>query len=201
MPKVSEEHFIRRRAQILEAAKKVFSRKGYEPVTMQDIVEESGMSRGGVYQYFSSTEEMMRALMEENTSKFEEYVESLIKTNEKIWDALQSYLHEVESEAEDPFSMAAYEYFVTGWRTEERQNYMSWRYGNGQKIFLRLFEEGVRRGEFVPRQSLEAITRFFINVNDGIALEATLLNGKQIGVAEQIQSLKFYLKEVLSIKD
>lgn len=201
MPKVSEEHFIRRRAQILEAAKKVFSRKGYEPVTMQDIVEESGMSRGGVYQYFSSTEEMMRALMEENTSKFEEYVESLIKTNEKIWDALQSYLHEVESEAEDPFSMAAYEYFVTGWRTEERQNYMSRRYGNGQKIFLRLFEEGVRRGEFVPKQSLEAITRFFINVNDGIALEATLLNGKQIGVAEQIQSLKFYLKEVLGIKN
>ena len=43
---------------ILETARTVFSLKGYRGVTMKDIVEACGISRGGLYLYFSSTEEI-----------------------------------------------------------------------------------------------------------------------------------------------
>ncbi|MCO7174564.1 TetR family transcriptional regulator [Sporolactobacillus kofuensis] len=199
MPKVTEAHVAERRKQILAAAQDVFSTKGFEPATMQDIVKISGMSRGGVYQYFGSTEAMMRALLEQNTKEFSDYVQSLIQKNGIIWDSLVEYLNSVSKEANTPFSIAVYEYFVSGWHNEERKAYLAKRYLNGQSVFLQLFKEGVRRGEFFPCQPLEVITRFFINVTDGIALEASLLNHQLIDTSNQIDSLKLYLKTALGI--
>lgn len=201
MPKVSEEHFVERKRQILRAAKTVFCRKGFEPATMQDVVDASGMSRGGVYQYFSSTEAMMQALLENNAVEFEEYIDSLIEKHENMWDVLQIYLQNLEREAFHPFSIVVYEYFVTGWRNEERKAYLSRRYKAGKNIFLRLFEEGVRRGQFRPEQPIESINQFVMNINDGIALEATLLNKETVGVSGQIAMLKTFLKSVLGLNE
>ncbi|MFT8311942.1 MAG: TetR family transcriptional regulator [Sporolactobacillus sp.] len=200
MPKVSEAHFAQRRKQILQAAQIVFSNKGFEPATMQDIVNETGMSRGGVYQYFSSTEAMMRALLEENNTDFENFINSLIQKHTKMWDAVQDYLEALSHEAGTPFSIAVYEYFVTGWRNEERKTYLRNRYLKGQNIFSRIFQEGVRRGEFIPQQPIEDITRFFINTTDGIALEAALLGHKTVGAPTQIDALRLYLRAVLGIQ-
>lgn len=201
LPKVSEQHIIQRKTDILKAAKAVFCRKGFEPATMQDVVEESGMSRGGVYQYFSSTEEMMRALLDDDARSFRAFIESLIQKHENIWAALQDYLQDLEDGAGDPFSRVVTEYFVTGWRAEERKAFLSQRYKAGKSIFLSLFQEGVRRGEFKPKQPIEAITQFLMNMNDGITFEAALLSDETVGVADQIIGLKMYLKHVLGIED
>ncbi|MCO7126243.1 hypothetical protein NIE88_10700 [Sporolactobacillus shoreicorticis] len=138
--------------------------------------------------------------MEESNIEFENFVNSLIKKHASMWDAVQDYLDALTHEAGTPFSIAVYEYFVTGWRNEERKEYLKNRYLKGQTIFSRLFKEGVRRGEFNPQQPIEAITRFFINTTDGIALESALLGHKTIGAASQINSLSLYLRAVLGIQ-
>lgn len=53
-----------KRQLILDSAAKVFASKGYKAVTMKDIVEESDISRGGLYLYFSSVEEVFLAVLE-----------------------------------------------------------------------------------------------------------------------------------------
>lgn len=55
-----------KRRYILEKARQVFARKGYRSVTMKDIVEECGISRGGLYLYFGSTAEILEALLAED---------------------------------------------------------------------------------------------------------------------------------------
>lgn len=47
-----------RRAQILRAAAAVFARQGYQGARMDDIVKESGLSKGALYWYFRSKEEL-----------------------------------------------------------------------------------------------------------------------------------------------
>lgn len=199
MPKVSREHFIKRKQQILSAAKTVFCRKGFEPATMQDVVEASGMSRGGVYQYFSSTEEMMRALLEQSTREFIRHLDTSLKSQAKIWDILQDYLSDLEKEASDTFSLVINEYLVTGWRASGRTDYLKKRYESGMVLFLRLFNEGIRRGEFKPVQPVSSIIQFFMNVNDGLALEAALLGSDVVNVHGQVDALRFYLREALGL--
>lgn len=44
---------------ILEKAAELFSQKGYSAVTMKDVCEATGLSRGGLYRHFGSTGEML----------------------------------------------------------------------------------------------------------------------------------------------
>ncbi|MFD5177300.1 TetR/AcrR family transcriptional regulator [Nocardia sp. NPDC058379] len=63
MPRVSEEHLERRRKQILEAAQRCFTRKGFHETSMQDVFAESGLSAGAVYRYFASKNDIIFALI------------------------------------------------------------------------------------------------------------------------------------------
>lgn len=49
---------------ILDKAACLFSSKGYNAVTMKDICDETGLSRGGLYRYFGSTAEIMIEIMD-----------------------------------------------------------------------------------------------------------------------------------------
>lgn len=53
------------RKRILEAAIRVFSQKGYHDTRVDEIVEESGSSKGSVYFYFPGKEQIFLALIDE----------------------------------------------------------------------------------------------------------------------------------------
>src|SRR5437899_3879617 len=59
-PDVSEE----RREQILEAAKTVFARIGVHEARMDDIVRAASLSKGALYWYFKSKDDLVAALVE-----------------------------------------------------------------------------------------------------------------------------------------
>ena len=59
-PNVSEE----RQDQIIEAATRVFSARGFNSARMDDIVAESGLSKGTLYWYFESKEALITAIVD-----------------------------------------------------------------------------------------------------------------------------------------
>ena len=52
----------RRRQQIIVAAKRVFSEKGFNKATMEDIAKEAELSPGTLYLYFKNKEELYASL-------------------------------------------------------------------------------------------------------------------------------------------
>ena len=52
----------RRRQQIMVAAKRVFSEKGFNKATMEDIAQEAELSPGTLYLYFKNKEELYASL-------------------------------------------------------------------------------------------------------------------------------------------
>jgi AcrR family transcriptional regulator len=61
MPKVTEQHAQDRRQQIINAAYRCFSVKGFHQTTMRDIYEEAVLSPGAVYHYFEGKHEIIAA--------------------------------------------------------------------------------------------------------------------------------------------
>ena len=53
-----------RKTQILDAAFSVFVEKGYSETTMDDIVQESKMSKGAIYHYYDSKKELFLSLID-----------------------------------------------------------------------------------------------------------------------------------------
>jgi AcrR family transcriptional regulator len=67
-----------RRAQILEAAISCMARKGYERTTMDDIAQESGLSKGALYWYFRSKRDIFFAGMQELLGLMVAHVQAIV---------------------------------------------------------------------------------------------------------------------------
>ena len=70
-----------RKKEILAAAAKLITEKGYSHVTMEDVVEATGLSKGGLYHYYKNVDDILYDLM----------VEGMRYRNDIIKDATASY--------------------------------------------------------------------------------------------------------------
>jgi len=64
--------------EILAAALKVFSEKGFSAARVEDVAREAGLSKGAVYLYFASKEAMLEALVEQSAGRLASAAEQLI---------------------------------------------------------------------------------------------------------------------------
>jgi AcrR family transcriptional regulator len=65
MPRISAARANEQRGRILDAALTCFAREGFHAATVQDIVEESGLSPGAIYGYFKGKTEIAMAIASE----------------------------------------------------------------------------------------------------------------------------------------
>lgn len=63
-----------RRISILNAALKVFSEKGYNGASISNIAEQAGISKGLLYTYFKSKEDLLDELLIYGLNKMNEYL-------------------------------------------------------------------------------------------------------------------------------
>jgi len=104
MPKVTEEHRLARRQQIVAAARRCVAEQGFHKSTMADVIRESGLSAGAVYGYFKSKEEILAAIAEDALSSVDELFEKLLAAEEPLtpYAALEAALHHIVMVAERP---------------------------------------------------------------------------------------------------
>ena len=57
----SKTHKSEVRARIIESARRLFNRNGFDHVTIDQLMSEAGLTRGGFYAHFSSKEEVFAA--------------------------------------------------------------------------------------------------------------------------------------------
>lgn len=62
---VLRERYERRRGEVIAAAAKVFAERGYHETTIEDLIEASGMTRGGLYHYTESKRDLLLAVIDE----------------------------------------------------------------------------------------------------------------------------------------
>ena len=62
MPKISDERKTERREQILEGARRCFAENGYEGATVAKLEHTIGLSRGAIFNYFPSKEDVFLEL-------------------------------------------------------------------------------------------------------------------------------------------
>jgi AcrR family transcriptional regulator len=87
MPKVVAEYKEQAKSRIVDAAQQVFSQKGYHETTMEDVGKTLGVSKGALYLYFKSKEELFKAIVE----KWEQTIREMLLSSfedEKLTDGL-----------------------------------------------------------------------------------------------------------------
>jgi TetR/AcrR family transcriptional regulator, transcriptional repressor of aconitase len=65
MPRVPQAHLDARRQQIVAAARSRFAGHGFARTSMPDLAEESGLSIGAIYRYFTGKDEIIAAICDQ----------------------------------------------------------------------------------------------------------------------------------------
>jgi len=78
-----------KRRQLLDAAVRVFARKGFHASRVGDIAEEAGVAHGLLYHYFRSKDQVLEAVFHDNWSILLTRIASVEETDEPAADQLR----------------------------------------------------------------------------------------------------------------
>ncbi|MFN8470989.1 MAG: TetR/AcrR family transcriptional regulator [Anaerolineae bacterium] len=79
MARVVKEHeYAVRRDEILDVAQRLVQTKGYEAMTIQDILDRLGISKGAFYHYFGSKGELLEGIIERMLTEVEGRVAPIV---------------------------------------------------------------------------------------------------------------------------
>ena len=77
------------RKAILEAARGVFARIGYEATTVRDIIRETELAAGTFYNYFKSKEEVFEAISSDSVRRFRPLLEQVREETDTFEDYIR----------------------------------------------------------------------------------------------------------------
>lgn len=80
-----------KREQILEGAKRVFLRLGFDAASMNDITREAGVSKGTIYVYFQNKEDLFVAMIEMEREGFLRAMRTVLANSENVEKGLYEF--------------------------------------------------------------------------------------------------------------
>lgn len=202
-PKVSEEYKEKRKRELIEIARKVFVKKGFTRTTMQDIMDEAGISRGALYSYFNNIEHIfLEVLKYEDLKDIQCFIPS---KEDSIWLQLKKWIEEQHTYIEridQTLLYAKAEFFLSSNFAHDKNHYsyIFERYNKLIEAIEKVLKDGKDRGEFRPQQSPNTIARYLISFLNGLMLDTFQLGYKQTRVKEQLSVLLFTLEKLLNPK-
>jgi len=80
------------RSQIVDVARKIFTRYGFRKTTMEEIAAASSMGKSSIYYYYPSKEDIFKAVVEKEALEMKERLDKTIHTGEPPMLKLKSYI-------------------------------------------------------------------------------------------------------------
>jgi AcrR family transcriptional regulator len=147
-PDVSEE----RKNQILDAAAAVFSRLGFHEARMDDIVRESGLSKGTLYWYFTSKDAIITGLMQRIFDLGMGGLRRLEGADGPVRERLLDYTRRLGDDFQrlSAVQSIAFEFYAVAARHKTVRQFLKEYFKQYRATVARLIAQGIDRGEFRP---------------------------------------------------
>ncbi|MBT2639301.1 MULTISPECIES: TetR/AcrR family transcriptional regulator [unclassified Bacillus (in: firmicutes)] len=184
-PIVSEEYKEKKRQEILQSAHVCFAEKGFEASTVDEIVARSGLSKGAIYNYFKSKDEIYLALMEGQTnnsgSKFAKAIAERETSLEKLNYLIEAYLdNDPNEEKNRGHAIVHYEFRLYSTRNPKLKEMLTERYRNFfVSLLTGIIKDGQTAGEFKKNLDPATYADIFWAMVNGVTLQATILEDYQ----------------------
>lgn len=176
------------KGRIVSAAWKLFYDHGYEATTIEDIVWESGTSKGSFYHYFESKDALLGSLSYLFDEKYEELSADISEDTNSI-DALLYLNAELFGMIENQIDLDLLSrLFSTQLTTKGEQSLLDHNRVY-YKLIRKLVMRGQEKGEIVPNMTVNEIVRFYALCERSLMYDWCLCKGDY--------SLKEYGKKIM----
>jgi AcrR family transcriptional regulator len=161
-----------RQQEILTAATAVFAQKGFNGASMDDIVQASGLSKGGLYWHFKSKDDIIATILNQFFSEEMALLDALLKMPGSASERLQLLGQQTAAEVgqmQDILSISLEFYALAARRKDVRatlQEYFE-RYG---RSLATLIQAGIDDGEFDAGITAEHVALNLVAQFEGLVL-------------------------------
>lgn len=175
MPRVSEEHLTARREQILAAARVCFLSKGLHNTSMQDLIQEAGLSVGAVYRYFKSKNEIIAAIAETVVGGVQLHIDEVAARRLPLIDSLSLILEHVDEQlGPGGFLPIALQVWAEATLDPAIGAIVKDRYESLRSSMRALIVQAVESGELPPDADIDATAAVCYGFLPGYALQRLL---------------------------
>ncbi|MCO1337543.1 hypothetical protein BJH93_01330 [Kocuria polaris] len=160
-----------RRAEILDAAEKLFSTEGYRGVSMSLVARESGMSQTGLVHHFPTKDELLKAVLDRRDERDSAQIN--LGTEQAGWDFVRTLVDLVKHN-EGQETMVRLYASVSGEAVTAGHPANDWlrgHHGTSRAMMERSVAEAVELGQLRPDAPAETISRLLIAAMDGLQLQ------------------------------
>lgn len=187
-----------RRKEILNAGMKLFKEKGFIHTTMEDIVNATTLSKGGLYHYYQSTESILRDLMEEGIKYRVKALQSIstCSTNRNKIDLIAESMFEKIID-QNPYMDIYVQFLISKNKRPQLE-----------QLFQQLKAETAK--EFEQLQNFKDLIPdpymydFITDVINGLLISAQLLHGRENFKSNRdilIDMFKVIIKKALAVSE
>ena len=161
---------------ICKEAYQLFAERGYKSVTMKDICEKTGLSRGGLYRHYASTEqifsEIVDGFIQMQCNEFSEKIAQHIPAVKILDDVLLRYSNEM-LDNKNSLSLAIYEFYSNS-EISKTENSVIKQYEASKSMWIELINYGMRNKEF-KKVDAEAVFDVIVFSYQGIRMYSKLM--------------------------
>jgi AcrR family transcriptional regulator len=174
---------------IIDASMQLFANKGYLAITMKDICDRCGLSRGGLYRHFSSTKDIFIAMLDRDIDDDRNAVKQAISQRVPAKVIFEHYL---AHERNAIFSNNKGLFFAThefAFAESEQRAYFDKRVELSVDLLSTLFRYGQETGEF-KNFDISVVATYIIYFFDGLKTSSSVLTITEEMVDQQLNSIK-----------
>ena len=166
-PNVTDE----RKSQIITAAEDVFTQKGFDEARMDDIAEETGLSKGTLYNYFKSKDDLIIAILDRIFQREFKAFEQMDLSTMTATEAINLFVDAVSKDIKIMLRLMpiAYEFLALAFRNKTVQKSLKVYVNHYMNILVPIIQSGINSGEFKEVDAHE------VAIAMGAILEGTIL--------------------------
>ena len=166
-PNVTDE----RKSQIITAAEDVFTQKGFDEARMDDIAEETGLSKGTLYNYFKSKDDLIIAILDRIFQREFKAFEQMDLSTMTATEAINLFVDTVSKDIKIMLRLMpiAYEFLALAFRNKTVQKSLKVYVNHYMNILVPIIQSGINSGEFKEVDAHE------VAIAMGAILEGTIL--------------------------
>jgi AcrR family transcriptional regulator len=155
-----------RPSELLDAALRIFAERGFASTRLEDIAAAVGVTKGTIYHYFATKEELLlRAIEQHHDQAFQPLKQVLGERRGPVSSTIRLFLRRAFGQL-DPVRLSVLTLLVQGVASEVPHAFHRWLETGpvrGWEILAELIEEGKAIGEFRADADSEVIARTTIS--------------------------------------
>ena len=131
----------------LRAAERLFADKGYARVSIAEIANAAGVSKGLIYHHFPSKQDLLRQIFEDLSAPLAERFGTVVRSNETVEAKLRAIVKAFVDTAYSKREATQIVVFEALSTEDTKEPLLAIRHAN-QNMFAALVKEGIAKGEF-----------------------------------------------------